>query len=158
MTQIAQQAFTNSLFTLLTETFEGPPMDRGSAFLDKGSGLFQTLDELTPEAASRPPSPGAPTVAAHCAHVTYYVRVFHNFILGREQELDWPGSWCVEQVGAGEWARLKDELRGGYEALKQTLESLEVWGEDPVGESMAIVVHTAYHLGAIRQAIRQVQA
>ena len=40
MTRLAQQDFTNNLFRLLKETFE----EGGSVFLDKGAGLFQTLD------------------------------------------------------------------------------------------------------------------
>jgi hypothetical protein len=75
LTPIAPHDFTNNLFKLLKETFEGPPPEGGSAYLDKGSGLFQTLEGITAEAASRPPAPGAPTIAAHCAHVGYYVRV-----------------------------------------------------------------------------------
>ena len=38
--------------------------------------------------------------------------------------------------------------------LVASLESLEVWTDDPIGDSMAIVVHTAYHLGAIRQLLK----
>ena len=158
MTQIARHDFTNNFFTLLTETFEGPRGEGGSAYLDKGVGLFQTLDALTAEAASRPPFPGAPTIAAHCVHVAYYVRVLHNFILGQQQELDWPGSWRVQHVEPEEWAALKDELRSAYDALKKTLDALETWGDEAVGDSMAIVVHTAYHLGAIRQAVRAVES
>src|ERR1700730_16836652 len=78
MTQIARQDFTNTVCKLLKETFE----DGGSIYLDKGAGLFQTLEAITPEVASRAPVPGAPTVAAHCAHISYYVRVVHNFIVG----------------------------------------------------------------------------
>jgi hypothetical protein len=33
------------------------------------------------------------------------------------------------------------------------LESTERWGDTPIGEAMAILTHTAYHLGAIRQMI-----
>jgi hypothetical protein len=157
MTQIAQHDFTDNLFKLLTETFEGPPAEGGSAYLDKGAALFQTLDTITAEAASRPPGPGAPTIAAHCNHLGYYVRVLHNYIVGREQVVDWQSSWQVHQVEPEEWETLKAELRSGYSALKELLESLSVWDDEPVGDSMAIVVHTAYHLGAIRQALRAVR-
>jgi hypothetical protein len=34
------------------------------------------------------------------------------------------------------------------------LESFDVWDDDKVGIPMAILAHTAYHLGAIRQLIR----
>jgi DinB superfamily len=155
MTQIAQQDFLNSLFKLLKETFE----EGGSYYLEKSTGLFQTLEAITPEAASRAPVPGAPTVAAHCAHVSYYVRVLHRFIVGQNhQEVDWPSSWRVQHVGPGEWEALKSELRSAYETLKQALESVQTWGDDLLGDSMAVVAHTAYHLGAIRQVVRVVQS
>jgi hypothetical protein len=147
MAHIAQHDFTKNLFMLLKETFE----EGGSVYLDKGGGLFQTLDAITAEAASREPSPGAPSIAAHCAHLDYYVRVVHNIIAGREQEVDWPSSWRIHSVGASEWEVLKGSLRSGYDDLRKSLESLPAWGDDSVCDSMAIVAHTAYHLGAIRQ-------
>jgi hypothetical protein len=39
----------------------------------------------------------------------------------------------------------------------ETLESLETWSDEAVGDSMAIVVHTAYHLGAIRHAVKNLE-
>jgi hypothetical protein len=158
MSQIAEPDFTINLFRLLKETFEGPPREGGSAFLDKGTGLFETLDTVTYDAASRPPYPGAPTIAAHCAHIGYYVRVLRKDLIGQEQQVDWASSWRVRQVGPGEWEALKKDLRSDYDELKQTLDTVRAWGDDPVGDSMAIVVHTAYHLGAIRQALRAVQS
>jgi hypothetical protein len=54
-------------------------------YLESGAGLFPTLDTITAEIASREPFPGAPSIAAHCAHLDYYVRVNHSSIVGREQ-------------------------------------------------------------------------
>jgi hypothetical protein len=154
MTRLAQQDFTHNLFKLLKETFE----EGGSVFLDKGAGLFQTLDTITPEVASCEPLPGAPSIAAHCAHLGYYVRVLHNFLVRREQEVNWPSSWRVHSVGIGEWEVLKGSLRSGYDDLRTSLNSLPAWGDDSVCDSMAIVAHTAYHLGAIRQIRRLLDA
>jgi hypothetical protein len=151
MADIAQYAFTKNLFALLTETFEGPG---GNTYLDKGASLFQTLDALTAEAASHVPYVGAQTIAAHCAHLAYYVRVNHDGMMGREQRLDWPSSWRPQQVGDREWDELKSRVRREYAALIETLERLETWSEQQVGDSMAIVAHTAYHLRAIRHALR----
>src|SRR5262249_39704418 len=152
MTGIVANDFTGNLFRLLTETFDGPAREGASAYLDKESGLFETLDGVTSEAASTVPFAGGTTVAAHCGHIRYYVRVLHNFILRRDQEVDWSESWKVSRVDPSEWAALKHDLRHAYEGLRRTLESVEAWGDEEVGDSMAIVVHTAYHLGAVRQA------
>ena len=152
-----QEEFTINLFKLLRETFEGPPAEGGNAYLDKGAGLFQTLDGVSAETASRAPWPGASTVAAHCYHARYYVDVLHNFLAGREQTVDWNASWQVSQMDAAEWESLKNDLRRAYDSLVESLESIEAWSDDPVGDSMAIVVHTAYHLGAIRQLLKAMQ-
>ena len=154
MSDIRREDFTENLFKLLRETFEGAPAEGGSAYLDKGAGLFQTLDGVSADAASRAPWAGASTIAAHCAHAAYYVRALHNFAVGREQTLDWPGSWATSRVDDEGWEALKGELRGEYDALVETLQSIETWDDEPVGDSMAIVVHTAYHLGAIRQLLK----
>jgi DinB family protein len=151
MADITQDVFTENLFILLKETFEGPG---GSAYLDKGAGLFQTLDGVTAEAASRPPCAGGQTIAAHCAHLAYYVRANHHSMMGREQHLDWASSWWPQQVGDREWEELKDRVRREYAALIGMLETLQTWEEQQVGDSMAIVAHTAYHLGAIRHALK----
>jgi hypothetical protein len=147
MTRLAQHDFADNLLKLLKETFEGG----GNFYLERGAGLFPTLDTITAEIASREPFPGAPSIAAHCAHLDYYVRVNHSSIVGREQQVDWPSSWRVQSVGAGEWEALKQSLRSGYDDLRASLLSLPAWGDDAVCDSMAIVAHSAYHLSAIRQ-------
>jgi uncharacterized damage-inducible protein DinB len=151
MADIAQNVWVKNLLMLLKETFEGPG---GSVYLDKGAGLFQTLDALTADAASRVPDAGGQTIAAHCAHLAYYVRVNHNSAMGREQHVDWASSWRPQQVGDREWEALKGGVRREYVAFIETLERLQTWEEQQVGDSMAIVAHTAYHLGAIRHALK----
>ncbi|MDQ3804510.1 MAG: DinB family protein [Acidobacteriota bacterium] len=155
MKTIAQEDYTGSFFQLLKETFEGPPADKGSAYLDKGAGLFQTLDALTAEAASARPWPGATTVAAHCEHVRFYVLALYDFMRGATGKVDWGRSWVVQSVSPAEWDRLREDLRRAYATVTEHLRSAETWGDAEVGDGMAILVHTAYHLGAIRQLIKE---
>jgi len=45
-------------------------------------------------------------------------------------------------------------LQTTYDRLREMLPGIENWEQDDaIGGSMAIVVHTAYHLGEIRQAL-----
>jgi hypothetical protein len=148
--------FTNSFFQLLKETFEGPPADTGNAYLDKGAGLFQTLDALTAEAASAPPREGGPTVAAHCEHTRFYVLALLDIMRGATGKIDWAQSWAAQTVGPAEWEQLRGELRRAYATLTEHLRRLETWGDEEVGDAMAILVHTAYHLGAVRQTVKAV--
>lgn len=154
MNTIAREDYTNSLFQLLRETFEGPPAGAGSAYLDQGAGLFQTLDSLTAEAASARPWPGASTVAAHCEHARFYVHALLDFMRGATAKVDWSQSWLTQSVTPDEWDALRGDLRAAYATLDEHLGAVEAWGDDEVGDAMAILVHTAYHLGAIRQLAR----
>lgn len=154
MKTIALEDYTNSFFQLLKETFEGPPPDTGSAYLDKGAGLFQTLDGVTAEMASTPSRPGAPTIAAHCEHLRFYVIALYEFMRGATEKVDWKQSWLVQAVTPSEWDELKAETRRAYTTISEHLRSVENWGDEEVGDGMAIIMHTAYHLGAIRQLVK----
>jgi hypothetical protein len=154
MSTIKREDFTGSLLQLLKESFEGPPPDIGSAYLDKGAGLFQTLEKLSADSASAVPSPGAPTVAAHCEHVRFYVAALYEYMQGARGRIDWQQSWLVQAVSDAEWEELKAGLRREYETITEYLRSAESLGEEEVGGCMAILAHTAYHLGAIRQIAR----
>lgn len=154
MKTIVQENFTNSFFQLLKETFEGPPPETGSAYLDKGAGLFQTLEEVTAETASISSRPGAPTIAAHCEHARFYVVALYEFMRGATGKVDWKQSWLVQTVTPAEWDALKQNLQRAYTTVTGHLQTVETWGDDEVGDAMAILVHTAYHLGAIRQLVR----
>lgn len=151
---VAREDLTMALFALFEETFEAG----GSIYLAKDTGLFRTLDDVTAALASQAPSGGGPTIAAHCAHLAYYIRANHDSLLGRDQPLDWPSSWQPQQVGETDWQALTDRVRREYAALIETLRSLEQWHAQQIGDSMAIVAHTAYHLGAIRHALKNLEA
>jgi hypothetical protein len=154
MKTIAHEDYASSFFQLLKETFEGPPHDRGSAYLDKGAGLFQTLDGLDAAAASAPPAHGAPTVAAHCEHIRFYVHALLDFMRGATGKIEWSQSWLVHAVSPAEWDALREGLRRAYAELDGHLRATEHWGDEEIGDGLAILVHTAYHLGAIRQLAR----
>jgi hypothetical protein len=154
MKTIAQEDYTNSFFQLLKESFEGPPPDTGSAYLDKRGGLFQTLEQLTAEAASTPPWPGAATIAAHCEHLRFYVMALYGVMRGDKSKIDWDKSWLVKTVTPAEWDELKESTHRAYTTITEHLRTVERWGDEEVGDGMAILLHTAYHLGAIRQLAR----
>ena len=152
---IVTKDFVDDLFTLLVETFESPPRP-GSAYLDQKAGLFDTLDAISAEQASRPIAEGGTSIAAQVEHTRFYLEVMEQFMNGRTEKVDWQESWQVEKVTPEAWERLKQDLKAAYESVTAKLKSIESWGDDEIGDSMAMVVHTAYHLGAIRQMMRVV--
>ncbi len=152
---IRTEDFTNNLRTLLTETFESPQKPL-TAYLDHGTGLFNTLDKLSVEQAAKPITEGGASVAGQVKHTRSYIDVLKQIMNGATVEADWPGSWQVGEVTPEVWSALKADLREGYERLSQRLNTIETWGDEEVGDSVAIVVHTVYHLGALRQIVRVV--
>lgn len=153
MKPTAQDEIKEVCFQLLQETFEGPAPDGGSAFLNKGTGLFQTLGEVTEDAASRQLRPEGSSVAAHTEHVRFYVNVHYNLLRGLHEDIDWEESWRIKSVGAEEWEDLKKRCRQAYTTFTEHLRTIDVWREDEIGLTTSVIAHTAYHLGAIRQLI-----
>jgi hypothetical protein len=157
MKPVVQSYFTEISFQLLKETFEGPPPTGASAFLNKGTGLFQTLDQITAEMASTPTWPGGSTIAGHTEHLRFYVVVHDKLMRGSTEAIDWEQSWRIKTVNPAGWDDLRQELRRAYSTLIEHLRALDSWGEDEISVTMAIIAHTAYHLGAIRQLIRALE-
>jgi hypothetical protein len=149
---IAQATFTTELFDILDETFE----THHGIFLDKGTSLFDTLAQVSAAQASQPVSGRCATLAAQVAHVTFYLEVLERYITtGSTGQVDWGEIWrTVGAVTPEEWAGLNGALRETYARVQAMLRALESWDDArPIGGALAIVVHSAYHLGEIRQAL-----
>ena len=139
------------MFGLLEETFEKP---RG-IYLDKDTALFQTLETVSAQEASIPVGGKCASLAAQVAHVTFYMDVLERYVVHNDlTPADWGEVWrTVEKVTPEEWDALKSNLNDAYNRITKIFQDNEVWNEDTMGGSLAIVVHTAYHLGEIRQAL-----
>jgi len=146
-----QERFTQELYHLLDETFE----DVHGIYLDKGTSLGETLAGLTAAAASQPISSRCTTIAAHVAHLIFYLDVVERGL--RDEEIgpiDWEQTWLTGNVTSEQWTQLQQHLRQTYQRLLATMRGLDTWeGKDTIGDAMSAVVHTAYHLGAIRLAL-----
>jgi hypothetical protein len=147
--QLPVERLTFTLFGLLTETFE----QVHGIFLDKGTSLFETLDGITAAQASRATSDRCATLAAQVNHVRFYIDVLEEYMLQtRAEPADWDSSWQVGEVTEAEWTALKQTLRESYTRVRATMEGFDSWDNDHrVGGAVAIIVHTAHHLGEIRQ-------
>lgn len=147
----------NALF-FLEETFESR---HHGIFLDKGTSLFETLDPVTPEEASLRASDRTASVAAHVRHVIFYVTVLQRVIRGEEVgRLNWREIWENDRpVGAAEWDGLRAELRREYGNVRALHSDEATWKRDEAAdEFVSIALHTAYHLGAIRQALAVIRS
>lgn len=146
------QDFANNLFQFMEETFEAK---HHGIFLDRGTSLFETLETVSAQEASIPVGGKCASLAAQVAHVTFYLEVLEKYFRGQEVgKVDWGEIWrTVEKVTPEEWDEYKSKLKDTYHRVEKMFRDNETWNDDTVGDSMAIVVHTAYHLGEIRQAL-----
>jgi len=150
--QIDTDSFKKELFDLFEETFEQVQ----GIYLDGGTSFFETLETISAEEASRPVSAKCASIAAQVEHVRFYLRVLLEGCLQKKTigKIDWEESWHLKKVTAGEWEALKQELRETHQSVLTAMKNLDTWeGEDDIGASLAILAHTAYHLGEIRQAL-----
>ena len=150
--QIQAEHFTNALYTLLDETFDNVQ----GYFLDKGTSMFETLATISAEEASIPVGGKCATLAAQVKHVAFYLDVLErNVRSGTYERVDWGEIWrTTKEVTPSEWEALKIGLRESYDRIKALIRDSQEWpDETQIGGAIATVVHTAYHLGEIRQAL-----
>lgn len=147
--------FLKEVLFILRETFEGSPEGQGSAYLDRGIGVLATLDKLSATDVSR--EIGNTTIAAQTEHAKFYLDRICEFINGRTEKVNWEQSWLIETVNETEWNFLREGVRKSYEGVLRCFAEIETWNQDNIGEAVAIIAHTAYHLGAIRQIMKSVK-
>jgi hypothetical protein len=72
-----------------------------------------------------------------------------------DERQDWSKIWReTAAVSPEEWSVIKTQLRESYDRLKQLISDTTEWpSEQHIGGVIAAIVHTAYHLGEIRQAL-----
>ena len=150
--KIDSHLFKNALYLLLDETFDNVQ----GIYLDKGTSLFETLATISAEEASIPVGGQCATLAAQVKHIAFYLDVLEKSVrTGQFERVDWGKIWReVTAVSPEQWQSIQDELRASYGRIKQLINDTPAWhNERQIGGAMATIVHTAYHLGEIRQAL-----
>lgn len=149
---ISQAQLIQELMDILDETFE----HHHGIFLDKGTSLFETLEQIDHRQASIPVGGKCASLAAQVAHITFYLKVLERYFVANDTTpADWGAIWRdVEQVTPEEWDEYRVNLQRTYRRVVAELKDVSEWQSDPhLASALAIAVHTAYHLGEIRQAL-----
>jgi hypothetical protein len=152
MSTIASEHFTKALRLVLDETFDNVQ----GFYLDKGTSLFETLATISAAEASVPVGGKCATLAAQVKHTAFYLEVVDKSVRDPNfAAADWGEIWrTVSSVTAEEWEDIKAELRTRYNDILTLIENMPAWsGEAEIGGAIALIAHTAYHLGEIRQAL-----
>src|SRR5262245_32267697 len=114
MPQIAIERFTDELFPILEETFERV----NGIYLDRGTSLFETLETISAEEASRPVSAHCASIAGQVEHVRFYLQVLQDYMQQKEVgTIDWQASWYLKTVTPDQWDALKQRLRASYQGV-----------------------------------------
>lgn len=155
--QIPAERFKKALLACLEETFSNV---RG-IYLDKGTTMFETLDRVSAEEASRAISANSATIAAQVEHVRFYLDVLDEFMRsGVDKQNNWREIWdTVREVTPEQWEEIKRRLRDSHAKVLATINSVEKWdGKYDIVGALSILVHSAYHLGGIRLTLGAVRA
>jgi hypothetical protein len=150
-----------SLRTLLAETmFRADP--RGGYILNRGElGMVDTLKSLSAEKVSTPPKPGRKPIVSHANHVLFGWELMSRAVHGDErafENADWDAAWKLESVNDAEWAKLLSRLERTAQDVLDLGPKVQDWNEVMLTGVFASAAHTAYHLGAIRQMLRDVSS
>jgi hypothetical protein len=149
--------FRKELLVILEETFTHVH----GIYLDGGTSLFETLAKLSAEDASIRTADEGATLAAQVEHVRFYLDVLDDVMRTHQPaRVDWRDIWTrVSTVSSEEWESSMRRLRESYERVVQTITTYDDWHDDyGFGGALAVLTHTAYHLGGIRQGVRHVAA
>ena len=149
---IQANEFTKALYDLLDETFDNVQ----GYYLDKGTSMFETLATISAADASIPVGGKCATLAAQVKHVTFYLDVLEQNVRTQQFERqDWGKIWReTSAVTPDEWEAIKVSLRNSYDRIKALVHDTPEWSSDfVIGGAIAMIAHTAYHLGEIRQAL-----
>ena len=148
---ILQKNLLNNLFSFYDEAFE----NHHGIFLDPDTSLFPTLETVSAQEASIPVGGKCASLAAQVTHVIFYLDVLERYVVYNDtSRVDWGEIWrTVEKITPEEWDALKLKLEATYLRIQKLFRENETWNEDSMGGALAVVVHSAYHLGEIRQAL-----
>lgn len=155
--QVLTEKIKSELLEILEETFQ----THHGIFIDKGTSLFETLENISAEEASGSIIENGATVAAHVEHAGFYLDVLESSMRGQaDGKIDWREIWERDRtVSPDEWTATKRRLRESHRRAIETIKICDDFSNNDVfGSALGVLAHTAYHLGAIRQVATVIKA
>ena len=150
-----ESIFHQAVVAMLREVLDGPPGDFAFVLNPGDRGLLANLESIGSDVASTRPMPGRTTIAQHAAHVLYGLELLNRWASGEENpwaSADWDAAWKTGRLNEDQWRDLVGRLRT---AAQQWVDAVDQkasgWDQVSANGAVASAVHTAYHLGAIRQ-------
>jgi hypothetical protein len=150
MAVIGMREMVEQVLGVLSEAFEGP-RESWSYFTERNGGMFDTLEKVDAETASR--VLGRTSVAAHVRHVIFGLHASARWIEGDRTTHTWKESWDISAVNGESWEHTKERLRAAYKDLRRAVGLFAAESEEAMAGAVGALAHIAYHLGAIRQKV-----
>jgi hypothetical protein len=150
-----------SIITLFSEAYAGPPDPKATWFIDNEPdsgilGIIANVSALEASISTLNNDPGT-TIAAHVEHLRWSLANANRALQGEGYQGKWAESWNTLVADETRWAQLKSDLRKEYEALVYNLSKQTEMDSEYLTGVMALIPHAAYHLGTIRQQIERVR-
>ena len=153
--------FQRALSKMLTEIFDGPPTQEAYVLNPGDPGLLRQLERIDARTASTRPAPGRASIAAHVDHLQFGLALLNRWAAGEPNPwagMDFDASWKRVEVTETQWRALRDTLRRDAESWRESVTSRASWDGMAASAALSTAAHTAYHLGAIRQVLAELQA
>lgn len=149
---VPADTLSSTFLALFDETFTQVQ----GIYLDRGTSMSETLAAITAEQASTPMGHAGSTIAAHVAHTIFYLEIGELYFRGRPPEkVDWGEIWrTVHAVDEKAWGDLRERLYEIADRVRRQIVAFDDWSQpDQFVEALPMIVHSAHHLGEIRQAL-----
>jgi hypothetical protein len=164
MTQISSTTLIQSIVTLLSEAYAGPPNPSETWFVDNepDSGILGLIDSISAAEASHSvddSGQSGSTIAANVEHLRWSLANANGALRGEPYQQNWGESWKL--IGADDtshWDRLRQSLRAEFESLREAISRQEDLQDEYLNGVIALIPHAAFHLGIMRQMIERVRA
>ena len=144
---------------IFRESFEGvAPGSNGTWYVEGREAIFNSLSSISAEEASRILPGQRSTIGAHANHLCYYLSLFNANLRGEKPDADWSGSWAQQEFDEDGWRDVEIRTKSEFaEAIEWYRSDTDFRNDDHAVYAVANVAHAAFHLGAIRALIPQVQ-
>jgi hypothetical protein len=149
--------FSDAFGTLFRELLDGPEKPGQAYMLNTGDiGLLRSLDAISAEAAARS-SQGGASIAAHVDHLRYGLSLLNAWSGGANpwDTADFAASWRISTVTDAEWRDLRSRLRTESNKWLEAVRGRQLTTSTEANEVFGSIAHLAYHLGAIRQIVKE---
>ena len=124
-------------------------------YLDEDGNFQLTLAQLNAEQVSYPIGLSCATIAAHVEHIIYYLDILELYALEKPiPKLDWGLIWnTVSSFDEEAWDDARNRLLAAFGRTRKVIGDIDLSHERAIEGVLAILVHTAYHLGQIHQSM-----